>query len=93
MKIAVICLNLTMNAYIKWRTLVFLFSINVRIDRFLNVLFSSRDKIQPPLQILPVYIELSSHILAPEYVSIYVKYCYLDTLTLLIQMFLELTPG
>ncbi|CAF1971934.1 unnamed protein product [Rotaria magnacalcarata] len=70
MKIAVICINLTINAFIKWRN----------------------DKAQAPLNILPTYINLANHILGPEYVSIYVKYCYLDALVLLIQTFLELSP-
>jgi hypothetical protein len=59
---------------------------------FLIDLFSS-DKIQPPLNILPTYIDLANCVLGPEYVSIYVKYCYLDALVLLIQTFLEWTPG
>jgi len=70
MKIAVVCLNLTINAFIKWKN----------------------DKIQPPLNILPTYIELGNAVLGPEYISIYVKYCYLDALVLLIQTFLEWTP-
>jgi len=70
MKVAVICLNLTMNAFVKWKT----------------------DKAQTPLTILSTYAELSGRILSPEYVSIYVKYCYLDTLVLLVQTFLEWTP-
>ncbi|CAF1551321.1 unnamed protein product, partial [Adineta ricciae] len=70
MKIAVMCLNLTINANIKWKN----------------------EKAQPPLTILPTYIKLATCILAPEYVSIYVKYCYLDALVLLIQIFLEHTP-
>ncbi|CAF3615712.1 unnamed protein product [Rotaria socialis] len=70
MKIAVICINLTINAFIKWRN----------------------DKAQAPLNILPTYINLANHVLGPEYVSIYVKYCYLDALVLLIQTFLELSP-
>jgi len=55
--------------------------------------FISSDKIQPSLNILPIYINLANYVLGPEYVSIYVKYCYLDALVLLIQTFLELTPG
>ena len=51
------------------------------------------DKIQPPLNILPIYIDLASCVLRPEYVSIYVKYCYLDALVLLIQTCLDWTPG
>ena len=52
-----------------------------------------RDKSQTPLDILPTYVNLATTVLGPEYVSIYVKYCYLDTLLLLIQTFLECTPG
>ncbi|CAF0771141.1 unnamed protein product [Rotaria sordida] len=70
MKIAVICLNLTINAFIKWRN----------------------DKVQAPLNILSTYINLANYVLGPEYISIYVKYCYLDALVLLIQTFIELTP-
>ncbi|CAF4360951.1 unnamed protein product, partial [Adineta steineri] len=70
MKIAVMCLNLTINANIKWKN----------------------DKIQSPLNILPTYINLANCVLGSEYVSIYVKYCYLDALVLLIQTFLEWTP-
>ena len=51
------------------------------------------DKIQSPLNTLPTYIKLANCVLGPEYVSIYVKYCYLDTLVLLIGTFLEWTPG
>jgi hypothetical protein len=57
-----------------------------------SVLFHS-DKVQSPLNILPTYINLANCVLGPEYVSIYVKYCYLDALVLLIQTFLEWTPG
>ncbi|CAF4395410.1 unnamed protein product, partial [Rotaria sp. Silwood2] len=70
MKIAVICLNLTINAFIKWRN----------------------DKAQAPLNMVPIYINLANSVLGPEYISIYVKYCYLDALVLLIQTFIELTP-
>lgn len=67
---------------------------NFPVDHFYGILYSFfRDKIQPPLNILPTYIELASGVLGPEYVSIYVKYCYLDALVLLIQTFLEWTPG
>ena len=55
--------------------------------------FIPSEKAQPPLTILPTYFKLATCILAPEYVSIYVKYCYLDALVLLIQIFLEHTPG
>lgn len=55
--------------------------------------FSSSDKVPAPLNILPTYINLANSILGPEYISIYVKYCYLDALVLLIQTFLEWTPG
>jgi len=59
----------------------------------IRILFLHSDKIQPPLNILPTYINLAKCVLGPEYVSIYVKYCYLDTIVLLIQTFLEWTPG
>jgi hypothetical protein len=88
MKIAVICLNLTINAYIKWKKYDEFYSLNL----YLICLIHS-DKIQPPLNLLPTYINLANHVLGPEYVSIYVKYCYLDALVLLIQTFLEWTPG
>ncbi len=55
--------------------------------------FTHSDKIQPPLNILPIYINLANYVLGPEYISIYVKYCYLDALVLLIQTFLQWTPG
>ena len=88
MKIAVVCLNLTMNAYIKWRALV-----EFPPDFRWPSSSSFSDKTQPPLDILPTCVNLATNVLSPEYVSIYVKYCYLDTLVLLIQTFLEWTPG
>jgi hypothetical protein len=67
---------------------IFNFSIKLCFD-----CCHSSDKIQPPLNVLPTYIDLANCVLGPEYVSIYVKYCYLDALVLLIQTFLECTPG
>jgi hypothetical protein len=58
-----------------------------------NIYFIYSEKIQPPLNILPIYINLAKYVLGPEYISIYVKYCYLDALVLLIQTFLQWTPG
>jgi len=58
-----------------------------------NIYFIYSEKIQPPLNILPIYINLANYVLGPEYISIYVKYCYLDALVLLIQTFLQWTPG
>ena len=92
MKVAVICLNLTMNAFVKWKTYVFFSFLRLNSNLNLNSNIFS-DKAQTPLTILSTYAELSGRILSPEYVSIYVKYCYLDTLVLLVQTFLEWTPG
>ena len=91
MKVAVICLNLTMNAFVKWKSYVeFTFSSVLNTFERENP-FSG--KTQTPLTILPTFMNLSGRILTPEYVSIYVKYCYLDTLLTLVQTFLEWTPG
>ena len=66
-----------------------------RMLRFVFVWMTenSSGKTQTPLTILPTFMKLSGRILTPEYVSIYVKYCYLDTLLLLVQTFIEWTPG
>lgn len=72
------------------RSLIFN-SFNTAVIAVIFRLFS--DRLQPSLEILTLYVKLAGDVLGPEYISIYVKYCYLDTLLLFIEIFLELTPG
>jgi hypothetical protein len=68
-------------------------NIIVERSRMMCLLWFTSDKIQPQTDILRTYVNLATNVLGPEYISIYVKYCYLDTLILLIQTFIEWTSG